>query len=80
MARLVQLQINQSGAWRSGLDFDATDLPNEFFDHLDQVLRLAYGDKTTARVVMARTGANGRPVGTHEALMRWSRQEGWVTA
>jgi hypothetical protein len=78
MTRPVQLQINQSGAWRGGLDFDATDLPDEFFDHLDQALRLAYGNKTTARVVMAREGANGRPVGTHNVLKRWSRPEGWV--
>lgn len=78
MSRPVQLQINRSGAWRTGLDFDATDLPDEFFEHLDAVLRMACADKTTARVVMTRPGANGKPVSTHVTLKRWSRTEGWV--
>lgn len=78
MSRPVLLQINQSGAWRTGLDFDATGLPEEFMHHLDQVLRLAYGPKTTARIVMTREGANGKFVATNDVLLRWSREKGWV--
>ena len=78
MTRPVLLQINRSGAWRTGLDFDATGLPDEFMHHLDQVLRLAYKPKTTARIVMSGEGANGKVVATREVLMRWSREEGWV--
>lgn len=80
MARPAQLQINQSGAWRSGIDIDSADLPEEFFYHLDHVLRLAYAENTTARVVLSRVGASGRPVGTNEVIKRWSRQKGWVSA
>lgn len=78
MKRPCILQINQSGAWKTVLPFDATDVPDEAFDCVDKFLRLMCSDHTTARVVMGKTGDTGKPVATHEVLKRWSRPEGWV--
>lgn len=87
MARNVQLQINQSGAWRSGLDFDAQGLMDaqgseafEVLHHLDQFLRLAYGPKTTARIVETAVSNQGKVVSTRNVLIRWTREKGWRPA
>lgn len=79
MTRPVQLQVNQSGAWRNVLSFDATGVPDEAFDHIDKFLRLTCRDKTTARVVMTRPAGSGSgTVATNIVLKRWTRPEGWV--
>lgn len=81
MARPVQLQINQSGAWRSGLDFNEQALGLAVAKHhLDQFLRLAYGPTTTARIVVTRMGDRGKVVSTHEVILRWTSEKGWAPA
>lgn len=77
-SRPCVLQINQTGAWRTALDFDATDMPDEFLAALDQAFRLADRGRMSARVVMAKPSDNGRPLATAFAIKRWSAQEGWV--
>lgn len=78
MKRPCILQINQSGAWKNVLPFDASNVPEEAFDYFDKFLRLMCSDHTTARVVMGKTGDTGKPVATHMQLKHWSRTEGWV--
>ncbi|OGB36221.1 MAG: hypothetical protein A3I16_09840 [Burkholderiales bacterium RIFCSPLOWO2_02_FULL_66_35] len=73
----AQLQINQSGSWRSVLDFDMRTAPPEFLRAADQLVRLA-GEKTTMRVVYCHRSDNGGTRTTNNVLMRWSRPEGWV--
>lgn len=79
MNRPCILQINQTGAWRNVISFDASGLPDEALDHADKFLRLMCADRTTARVMVARPGAEGSGfVATQVMLMRWTRTEGWV--
>lgn len=75
----AQLQINQSGAWRGALDFDAGEVPPEFLQAADQLARLS-GERTTMRVVYSQRRDNGTNVPTRNALMTWSREKGWVKA
>lgn len=77
MKRPCVLQINQSGAWRTALDFDATGLPDEFLHHADQLARLAT-NSPRMRIVVSAPGENGRPVATQTVLKHWSRETGWV--
>lgn len=78
MSRPVQLQINQSGAWRAVLSFDATDLPPEFLTAADDLVRLS-GSDAKMRIVVCEPGSSGPAVATHNVLMSWTRQKGWVT-
>lgn len=79
MNRPVQLQINQSGAWRAALNFDAGEVPDEFLQAADQLARLS-GTKVGLRVVMALTTGSGPTVATRDVLMHWTRETGWVKA
>lgn len=74
----VQLQINQSGSWRSVLNFDAK-VPDEFMQAAEDLVRLSGAD-ATMRIVICETGPNGGPVATRTQLMTWSRAKGWVKA
>lgn len=75
----AQLQINTTGAWRNMLPVDLGGIPKEFFDKLDDVLRMsATGERATARMVATRPGPNGAPVATTTVMMLWTRKEGWV--
>lgn len=75
----AQLQINQSGAWRSGLDFDMRTAPPEFLQAADQLARLASA-RTTMRVVRSTRSSTGGTRPTSIVLKSWSREEGWVKA
>lgn len=77
MNRPAQLQINQSGAWRSALNFDASEVPDEFFQAADQLVRLA-GSSATMRIVRSEPSSSGPHVATRDVLMTWSREKGWV--
>lgn len=77
MQRPCQLQINQSGAWRSALNFDASHVPDEFMQAAEDLVRLSGAD-ATLRVVMCKTSDNGAPVATREVLMTWTRKQGWA--
>jgi len=79
MNRPSQLQINQSGAWRSALNFDASNVPDEFLQAAEDLVRLSGAD-ATLRVVMCKTGDNGGYVATREVLMTWTRKQGWAKA
>jgi hypothetical protein len=73
----AQLQINQSGSWRSVLDFDMSQAPPEFLQAADQLARLA-GQRTKMRVVRSRRTDSGGTMPTGNALMHWTRETGWV--
>lgn len=75
----VQLQINQTGAWRSALDFDLIAAPPELLGSADQMARLA-GERVRMRVVMCEPTRIGGNAATKVVLLTWSREEGWVTA
>lgn len=77
MSQPVQLQVNQVGAWRGALDFDAAAIPPEFLEAADRMARLS-GSGATMRLVLCKPGENGRPLPTREVFMTWSRQEGWA--
>lgn len=79
MSRPAQLQINQTGAWRCAMDFDAGEVPGEFLQAADSMARLS-GTDARMRLVICCPGENGRPLPTRDVLMTWSRQEGWVKA
>lgn len=74
----AQLQINQTGSWRSVLDFDLVKTPPEFLQEADQLVRLASGDRTRMRVVYCESRDDGGKRPTNNVLMFWSRPEGWV--
>lgn len=77
MSRPAQLQINQSGSWRSVLDFDMVQAPPEFLETADQLARLA-GARTTMRVVYCQSRDDGGKRPTNNMLMHWTRDTGWV--
>jgi hypothetical protein len=77
MSRPVQLQFNSSGAWRSGPDFDAGEVPPEFFEASDQMARLT-GSHLRMRIVMCIPNGSGGHQATRDPLMQWSRETGWV--
>jgi hypothetical protein len=74
----VQLQVNQTGAWRSTLDFDLVEAPPELLSTADQLARLTAHDRIRMRIVMCKASDNGSHVATRNVLMHWSRPEGWV--
>lgn len=77
MSATAQLQINQSGAWRSVLSYDPADVPVEFMKAAEDLVRLS-GMNASLRVVACTAGSNGAPVATRDVWMTWSRQKGWV--
>jgi hypothetical protein len=78
VARPCFLQINQAGSWRSALQFDAGDVPPEFLEHADSLMRLAgSGERASMRVVMATQTSNGSFSASQDVLMRWTRAGGW---
>ena len=72
-----QLQINQLGAWRGVVDYDAAEVPPEFLQAAEQLARLA-GENTRMRVVYCQRSDNGSYRPSQKVLMHWSRLEGWV--
>lgn len=77
--RPAQLQINQSGAWRAVLNFDAGDAPPEFLEAAQDLVRFS-GSDATMRVVVREPRSSGPDVATHTVLMSWTRTKGWVSA
>ena len=77
--RPVQLQVNQTGAWRSALNFDAGEVPDEFLQAADQMARLS-GTHVGLRVVYCIPNGSGGSMPTRNVLMHWSRDTGWVVA
>lgn len=79
MRRPAQLQINQSGAWRTVLNFDVTDLPPEFLTAAQDLVCLS-GSDSRMRIVACLQGPSGAWAATNTVLMAWTRKEGWVNA
>ncbi|MGS5089031.1 hypothetical protein ACVC7V_21310 [Hydrogenophaga sp. A37] len=77
MNRAAQLQFNGAGAWRGALNFDAGNVPNEFWEAADHLARLS-GSNVTMRAVACEPGPSGSPVATRTQLMHWTRKTGWV--
>lgn len=73
----AQLQINQTGAWRSALNFDAGNVPNEFWESADHLVRLS-GSSAKMRVVACKKDQGGSMAVTCTQLMYWTRATGWV--
>ncbi len=76
-ARPVQLQINQTGAWRSALNFDACQVPDELLQAADTMARLS-GTHVGLRIVMCIPNESGAMVPTRDVLKHWTRETGWV--
>lgn len=69
MARIVNLDVNDSGAWRRVSSFDLDEADGDQLQHAsDALLRLSNYRKLRARIVTA---------GEMAPLMAWSRHEGW---
>lgn len=75
MKHPVQLQFNQSGAWRGAVIFDINDSPAELLIAADTLARLS---SSTARLVACTQGENGREVPTRMVVGTWSREKGWA--
>lgn len=78
MSRPAQLQFNQSGAWRSALNFDAGEVPVEFLQAADQLARLSGSTHCAMRIVRCEPSSSGPTVATRDVLMHWTRERGWV--
>jgi hypothetical protein len=72
---MVQLQFNQSGAWRGSVIFEMRDTPVELLMAADTLARLS---RSTARLVACAPGDNGRDVPTRMVVGSWSRAKGWA--
>jgi len=70
----VQLQFNQSGAWRGAVIFDLDGSPAELLIAADTLARLS---RSTARLVACAAGENGREIPTRMVVGTWSREKGW---
>ena len=69
MARIVNLDVNDSGAWRRVTSFDLDELEGaELENHSDALLRICSVRRIRARIV---------PAGETGALMYWTREDGW---
>lgn len=79
-SRPAQLQFNQSGAWRSALNFDAGEVPDEFLQAADSLARLSGSTHCSMRVVRCEPSSSGPTVATRDVLMSWTRAKGWVPA
>ena len=77
MNRPAQLQFNQSGAWRSALNFDAGEVPDEFLQAADSLARLS-GEHVGMRVLMCVPNGSGGYIASRHVLMHWTREHGWV--
>jgi hypothetical protein len=82
--RPAQLQFNQSGAWRSALNFDAGEAPyeslHEFLRAADSLARLSGSTHCAMRIVRCEPSSSGPTVATRDVLMSWTREKGWVVA
>ncbi len=76
-ARHAQLQINQSGAWRSALNFDLNEVPDEFLQAADALARLSGSQHVAMRIVRSEPSSSGPTVATRDVLASWSREKGW---
>lgn len=77
--RPAQLQFNTSGSWRSGPDFDAGEVPDEFLQAADSLGRLT-GKHIGMRIVICIPNGSGGTIATRNVLMHWTRETGWVKA
>jgi len=75
----AQLQFNSAGAWRSGLSFDADNVPNEFWEASDHLARLS-GEHVGMRVLKCVPNGSGGYIASRHVLMHWTRESGWVKA
>jgi hypothetical protein len=73
----AQLQFNSAGAWRSGLSFDADNVPNEFWEASDHLARLS-GEHVGMRVLKCVPNGSGGYIASRHVLMNWTRERGWV--
>lgn len=77
----VQLQINQTGSWRSVLDFDFESARPALLVRADQMVVLAgtRGSLIRMRVMRCRPNGNGGYAATGEVVMTWTARQGWVS-
>lgn len=69
MARIVNLDVNDSGSWRRVSSFDLDEADGDQLQQAsDALLRQSNYRKLRARIVAA--GETG-------ALMHWTREQGW---
>lgn len=79
MTRPAQLQFSQAGGWRSAVNFDAGEVPDEFLQAADTLARLS-GSHIGMRIVICIPNGSGGTMPSRHVLMHWTRQEGWVKA
>lgn len=69
MARTIQLEVNDSGAWRRVTSFDIDTLADGDLEHsADALLQLSDNAKLRARIILR---------GDTAPLLTWARGEGW---
>lgn len=70
MARLVNLDVNDSGSWRRVSQFDLDDFEDGALEHAaEKLLELSTNTRLRARIIMP--GLDTTP------LVTWSREDGW---
>lgn len=69
MARPINLDINNSGAWKRVASFDLDELGHDLQEAIDRLLSMAKGEKIGARLIIP---------GDTAPLMTWTKAEGWV--
>lgn len=69
MARVINLDVNDSGAWRRVASFDLDEFEGGQLEHVvDVLLGMATNEKLKARLIIP---------GDTAPLMTWTRQGGW---
>ena len=77
----LQLQVNQTGAWRSALDFDVPveePVPVSVLVTAVELVEVTKSPGVRLRIVRRASGWNGRAVATNTVLMHWSEKTGWA--
>lgn len=69
MSRIVNLDVNDAGAWRRVTSFDLDTFNDGDLEwRAEQLLQLSSNDKLKARVIMP---------GDTAPLVTWTREHGW---
>lgn len=79
LPQMRQLQVNQSGAWRSVITFDVRTTPPEFL-FAAHVMASLCGSHITMRQVHCASSDSGGTRPTSTVLAIWSKEKGWEEA
>lgn len=77
----LQLQVNQTGAWRGALDFDVPveePVPVSVLVTAVELVEVTKSPGVRLRIVRRQAGWNGRAVASNTVLMHWSEKTGWA--